>query len=354
MRNEAHALVVIDGTHGEGGGALLRTALAMSALTQQAVRIQDARGGTKYPGLDIEDITLIKALADTCNAETLGAEIGSHLVSFQPTTRPKGLKGQITSERNASKRGSNALVILNALLPVLARSGVYSSLFVEGETYGSNSLSHDYFANVTLPALRHTGLYAFPELVRAGFGREACGQVALDVEPSSLVGIDWTERGSLRSVKAIVSTASLPSTVADRIASHLLRMSQNAGLKLLVEKHDLQAGERGAFVTIWATYDRGMGGGTAIGTTSIRAETLAQMAFEELLEWMSTPSTTDPYLADQILLPLVMAESASTFTVSQLTRRFLTSVWVVKQFTPIHITVRGVENGPGTVTIQRV
>ena len=353
MRNESQTLVQIDGTHGEGGGALVRTAMVMSALTQQAVRIHEVRGATKYPGLDAEDVTLIKALSHICNAETVGVEMGSEVVSFLPTCWPRGFKGQIISDRNDSKRGANALVILSSLLPVLARSGVYSSLQVEGETFGSNSLSLDYFANVALPALKATGLYAFPELIRAGFGRESSGQVSLDVEPSSLNGINWPDRGALRKVQAIVTTCSLPVTVAERIGSHLQRMSQNAGIKLQIEHQEVEGENRGVFVTAWATYERGLGGGTAMGSTSIRAETIAQMAFEELFEWMSTSSTTDPYLADQILLPLVLAESSSVFTVSRLTQRFLTSVWVVKQFLPIHITVRGVENGPGSVSILR-
>ena len=353
MRNGSHTLVQIDGSHGEGGGALVRTALVMSALTQQPTRIHEVRGSTKFPGLDAEDLTLLRALATIVGAETVGAGIGSKSVSFLPNRRPQGFKGEILSERNDAKRGANALVVLSSLLPVLARSGVYSSLLVEGETFGSNALSHDYFANVTIPTLKHAGIYAFPELIRAGFGRESSGQVALDVEPSPIQGIEWTDRGSLKSVRAVITTTGFPSSVAERIASHLTRMAQNSGLKIGVEGYDAEGTGRGAFVTTWATYDRGIGGGTAMTTGGVRPEFVAQQAFEEMFDWMSSSATTDPYLADQILLPLALAETSSTFTVSRLTQRFLTIVWVVKQFLPIHITVRGSENGPGTVTIQR-
>jgi len=353
MRNESQTLVSIDGSHGEGGGALIRTALSMSALTQQPTRIQDVRGGTRFPGLDAEDVTLIRALADICSAETVGADLGSNVVSFLPTSRPRGFKGEIVSQRNPSNRGANSLVVISSLLPVLARSGVYSSLTVQGETFGANALSYDYFANVTLPVLKQAGLYAFPELINPGFGRESSGSVELDVEPSSLIGLEWPDRGPLKSVRATVTSSSLPPTVGERIASHLIRLGQNAGIKLQVEQIDYDAPARGVFVTTWAKYERGMGGGTAMGSTSQRAETVAQAAFQELFEWMSTSTTVDPFLADQILLPLVLAETTSTFTVSRLTQRFLTIVWVVKQFLPIHITVRGSENGQGTVTIQR-
>jgi RNA 3'-terminal phosphate cyclase (ATP) len=244
-------------------------------------------------------------------------------------------------------------VVLSALLPVLARSGVYSTLVAEGETFGNNALSYDYFANVTLSALRKTGLYAFPELLTGGFGRESKGQVALDVEPSALQGITWNERGRLKEIRAIVSTASLPPPVGERAVSHLRRLAQNSGVQMHAEHVEIGARTPGVHVTAWATYERGMGGGAAMGARGLRAETLAQLAFEEMFEWMATSSTVDPYLADQLLLPLVLAEGESVFSVSRLTPRFLTCAWVVKQFTPIHITIRGAENGPGTVSIKR-
>ena len=354
MRGESQALVVIDGMHGEGGGALVRTCLVMSALTQQPVKIQNVRAASKYPGLDVEDLTLLGALASICRAETVGAEIGSNVVSFLPTSKPCGFKGEVPAPRNDVNRGSNALVILGSLLPALARSGVYSTLLVEGETYGSNAISYDYFANVTLAAFRKAGLYAFPELNLAGFGRESRGLVAIDVEPSALSGIDWSDRGSLRSVNATVATSAIPASVGERIVSHLKNLAQSGGLKINAEHIEVEGRGPGAFVTAWAVYERGMGGGTAMGSRGIRGETLAQFAFEEMFDWMSSSATTGPFLADQILLPLVLAETPSTFSVSRLTLRFLTIVWVIKQFTPIHITVRGVENGPGVVRIEKI
>jgi len=348
-----HSLVVIDGSHGEGGGALLRTALTMASVTEQAVRINSVRGGTKFPGLDAEDMTVIRALAAMCDAETTGIELGSNAISFLPTRRPKGLTGQIEAFRNETQRGPNACVVLSTLLPVLARSGVYSSVVGEGETFGGNALSYDYFANVTIPALKRAGLYAYPELLHAGFGRESKGQVALDVEPSALNGISWVDRGKLQSVKAIVSTAQLPSPVGERAVSHLKRLAQNSGVSIVVEHIEVGARTPGIYVTAWANYDRAVGGGAAMGARGIRAETLAQHAFEEMYEWMATSGTVDPFLADQLLLPLVLADGESAFSVSRLTPRFLTCAWVIKQFAPIHITIRGAENGPGTVTIKR-
>lgn len=347
------ALIVIDGSHGEGGGAVVRTALAMSALTQQPVRIDNVRGATRFPGLDVEDLTILQALQKVCQADVTGAAPGSTSVTFLPTKRAGGLNGPLETVRSDSGRGPNANIVLGSLLPVLARSGVYSSIAADGETYGTNSLSYDAFANVTLPALRKVGLHAFPELLTAGFGRESAGTVTLDVEPSALQGIQWSDRGRLQRVQAAVVTAGVPDQIGERGVAHLKRLAHNSGVQMTIEHIRVATRQTGAYVATWAHYDRAFGGGSAMGSRGLKIESLAQLAFEELSDWMATPSTVDPFLADQLLLPLVLAEGESAFTVSRLTQRFLTCVWVVKQFTPIHITIRGPENGPGSVTIRR-
>jgi RNA 3'-terminal phosphate cyclase (ATP) len=349
----ASALIVIDGSYGEGGGALVRTALAMAAVTQQGVRIENIRAGTRFAGLDSEDLTLLSALTTITAGEAAGATLGSTSLSFLPARWPKGLNGPLLSVRTESNRIANAPVVLSALLPVLARTQMYSSLLVEGETYGVHSLSYDYFANVTLYAQRAFGLHAYPTLEAAGFGRESQGEVVLDVEPSVLQGIQWTDRGTLRSVQAVVATNGVSNNIGERALSHLRKLAQTANLPMNAVHVQVPSKSTGVFITTWATYDRGVGGGGAMGGRGLRVEMLAQNAFTQTFEWMSSDATVDPFLADQILLSAVLAEGESTFKTSKLTQRFLTTVWVVKQFTPIHITVRGTEGNPGSVTVRR-
>ncbi|OWU64685.1 MAG: hypothetical protein CBB60_008585, partial [Armatimonadetes bacterium Cent15-Ar3] len=92
---ERESLLKIDGSHGEGGGALLRTALQMSVLTQQGFRIEHIRSGTKFIGLDVEDVSLIRVLAALTDAEVSGLEPGSHSLLFVPARAPRPLKGLV-------------------------------------------------------------------------------------------------------------------------------------------------------------------------------------------------------------------------------------------------------------------
>lgn len=346
--------ILIDGSHGEGGGTLVRACLTMAALTQQPLRIDGVRSGTKFPGLDYEDLLLMRALGKSCSAEMTGAEVGSTSISFLPTRRPKGLNENLDlPEDEAHRRGASAPVVLNALVPVLARTGMYSSVSLSGETYGNRSLSFDYFQSVTMPALHKMGLYAFPDQELAGFGRESRGRVTMDVEPSALQAADLSARGKLIGCRAIVTTAELPVTISQRAIAHLGKMAENAKVPLEIEANPVDSRAAGAFITAWAIYEGGMGGATAMGQRGLRVEALAQAAFEGMLDWMATDATVDPFLADQLLITACLAEGETVFRTSRLTTRFLTSIWVIKQFLPIHITVRGSEDKAGTVTIKR-
>ncbi|HMS56618.1 MAG TPA: RNA 3'-terminal phosphate cyclase [Fimbriimonadaceae bacterium] len=345
--------ILIDGAHGEGGSALFRTALALAAITQQPVRIDSVRGGTKLQGLTLEDLTVTKAIGQSCSAEISGAQLGSTTLSFWPSHRPKGLKVDLDASDSDGRGFANAQVILNALIPVLAGTGVYSSLTVFGETFGLGALGYDSFANVTLKAYRALGIYAFPELRHAGWGRFGKGEVFLDLEPSRASGFSAPERSELKLLRAIITTSDLSSHVGTRAISHLQRLASHAGSEIDVTVNQVSADDPGAFVTVWGEYSSGVGGGAAMGQKGIRIESVAQQAFQQWMDYHQSKSTLDPYVADQILVGCALAEGETEFSVMKLTDRFLTMVWVIKQFLPIHLTVKGVVGGPGIVKIRR-
>lgn len=344
--------IIVDGSHGEGGGALFRTAIAMAALTQQPLRLTQIRGGTPYPGLDAEDLTIAKAIAASSSAETLGLELGSTNLSFLPTSRPGRFPAQLDRIEGGGRSPSGP-VVLASLLPILARLGIYSAISIEGETHGQNTLSYDAFAATTIPALRKFGLHAFPELRRAGYGRESMGEIQLQVEPSALSGVAWGDRGALRTCTGVVTTSDLPLAVGMRAKSHLEHMANSAGIPLRVSLQDIPSDTVGACVTLSAEYERGFGGAAVHGQKGLRIESIAQRAFVELTAWMESNTTVDAHLADQILVVAAIAEGSTTFSAPCLTQRLLTTIWVIKQFLPIHITVRGREGQPGTLSIHR-
>lgn len=344
------APIELDGTYGEGGGALLRAALAMSVLTQQPFHLSQVRGGTNHPGLDIEDALIIHAMAGACGADVVGGSVGSQSVTFAPKRSLGPVR--ISQDADVRGRGANGLVVLSSVLPVAARSGTYTELKMIGETYGNNTLTYDYFAHVTLGAARRMGIYAYPRLAVSGFGRENYGEVHLDVEPSAIHGVEWLTRGAMRRCNALVVTSQLPPSIGARAVAHIERLAHFSGLKMRVEAREVPGSSPGAVVTCWSEFEQGFGGVAVLGARGVRVETVAQSAFEAISSFLTSQATVDAYLADQMLLLGVLAEGRTAFTVPRLTQRLLTMIWVIKQFSPIHVTVSGTEGCPGTVTIQ--
>lgn len=349
----SRSLISLDGAHGEGGGALVRTAIALSSITQQPCRILQPRGATKRPGLVSEDAAVCKLLAEACGAELTGLSPDSRELVFAPSKPMSAVSGRLVGFKPEEEASSPiALIGLATLAPILSRTASYCEIEAPGETYGAHVLSYDYFANVTARAWKRCGLYVFPKLELAGYGRGSQGEVFLEVEPSVFHGFNWETRGSLKSIGGLITTSDLPPTVAQRGLAHLKRLSYYAGVPL--EAYALQVPSRtpGAFVTLWAEYENGLGGSTAMGVKGLRVEAVAQSAFDSLMLWTQSGATVDHYLADQLILPAVLANEPCKFSTPMLTERLATIIWVVKQFLPIHITVRGQIGEPATIAIE--
>ena len=75
-------MLTIDGSFGEGGGQILRTALALSTVTGTAFRIERIRAARERPGLLRQHLTAVNAAAAISGAAVAGARPridGAHL-----------------------------------------------------------------------------------------------------------------------------------------------------------------------------------------------------------------------------------------------------------------------------------
>lgn len=351
---DEHSPVTINGAYGEGGSALLRTALAVSGLTSQPVRVHSIRGATRKPGLTSEDLTYLHAMELLCDATVEGADLDSESLTFVPRRPPRGLSHlfDIAGFEKGVVPG-NALTVLQGLLPVLARSGVVSKVVVQGETYNSNALTYDAFELATLSAHRHQGLFAVAQQSVAGFGFGSRGEVSLEVEPSVLEGIDWSERGELVAALVIVSTAMVREDVGQRGVAKATELMAALEIDVAGEAVALRSRTPGACVTFVLEFERGIGSAVAIGQRGVRIEDVVQQAFDRMEAWYRTDATVDPYLGDQLLLAACMAEGPTTYRTSAITPRLQTMAWVIKRLMPVHITVLGRTGEAGVVSIDR-
>lgn len=326
----------------------------MGALTQRPVKIHSIRGALRKAGLNSEDLTFIAALAASTRADVTGNDLDGREVLFVPCRAPRAIEQRFdTGSFQKGGAFGSVGVIAQSLLPVLARGGAYSRIALVGETHGTNTLCFEALERSTLSVHRLQGVCAFASLTWAGYSATARGEMAFDVEPSLPLPLQWQDRGELKGCFAVLTYSEISEDIVERGVKKVKQLFEGLKLSVEVEAHSVRSRAPGISVTVWAEFERGRGSGSCLGQRGVKIEAVVESAFATFDEWFSSDATLDAYLADQILPLAVLADGKTVFTTPRVTRRLVTLSWVIKQFIPAHITIKGQEGYPGTVTVER-
>ena len=201
----------IDGSRGEGGGQILRTALSLSMVTGEPLRIERIRAGRGKPGLLRQHLTCIQAAKSLCGATVEGDELGSSSLTFHP--------GSIRSGEFAFAVGSagSATLVFQTVLPALLHGDAPTTLTIEGGTHNPNAPPFDHLAKVFLPLITRLGPGVEATLERPGFYPSGGGRFLARVHPvGRLGGLELLDRGPLEGVRVRALVAGLPRRIADR------------------------------------------------------------------------------------------------------------------------------------------
>jgi RNA 3'-terminal phosphate cyclase (ATP) len=180
----------LDGSYGEGGGQILRTALSLAAVTRMPVRIERIRAGRPKPWLRPQHLTAVQALARDCQAETSGVHLTSQTLTFRPRV-PQGGHYLIDMAAKPGSAGSVSL-IAQALLPPLLLAGAPSTLILKGGTHVPWSPPVHYLSDVFLPTLALVGAKVELTMERWGWYPQGGGEVRLKITPTRALNcIEW-------------------------------------------------------------------------------------------------------------------------------------------------------------------
>ncbi len=332
----------IDGSHGEGGGQILRTSLTLAAMTGQSIYLDRIRAKRKNPGLAPQHLTATRAVAAICDARVTGDAPGSTTLEFIPTRTPKA--GRYTfdvSEATGAGSAGAVTLILQAILLPLAFAEGDSTVTLKGGTHVAWSPPATYIDRVYLPVLRQLGLDADMTLAAWGWYPRGGGEVHLQVrgQTTSLGNLDLLDRGDLQQVTGVAAVTELPSHIPQRMsarANNLLRQAKFPG-----QVQPLREGgvAPGAGIFLVAEYDRIRAGFSALGRPGLPSNRVAEMAFAQLQEFHDSDAPVDPYLADQILLPLALASQSSRYRVAQVTPHLTTNAEAIAQFGVANVAI---------------
>jgi RNA 3'-terminal phosphate cyclase (ATP) len=198
------------------------------------------------------------------------------------------------------------------------------------------------------------GVRATIELTRWGFYPAGGGEVKVEISGGiqPLHPIQMVKRGNLQRVGGIAAVANLPAHIPQRMANRARNLLTEAGLQSSVETSRLRGAGPGAGIFLWAEYEHCIAGFTAYGQRGLPAEQVAETACEKLLAHHRSEAPVDPYLADQLILPMALADGESQAITSKVTQHLLTNVWVVQHFLSRDISVQGELGARGTIIVR--
>ncbi|UCG51359.1 MAG: RNA 3'-phosphate cyclase [Candidatus Latescibacterota bacterium] len=353
-------MIEIDGSYGEGGGQVLRTALTLSALTGQSTRIRNIRAGRRNPGLAPQHLTGVLAVARLTGAKLRGAEIGSTEILFEagpPRSPDHRYEFDVRDVARGGSAGSVTLLFQTLLLP-LAFSGRDVEVVLKGGTHVAWSPPFDYIARVYLPVLSRMGLQTDCHLDAWGFYPVGGGQVSARIgglggpESKVLGPLTLTDRGGLEKISGRAVVSNLPERIADRMSARANDVLQKLGVEIEISTHRVSGAGPGAGIFLIAEYENTTAGFSGLGRKGLPAEEVADDACRDLNAFHESGSPIDMHLADQLVLPMALASGRSEMAVCRITQHLLTNVHIIRQFVPAKIDIEGGESEPGVIVVE--
>jgi RNA 3'-terminal phosphate cyclase (ATP) len=325
--------VRIDGSQGEGGGQILRTAISLSAVTGTPVEVTGIRAKRENPGLRPSHLAAVKVVADLFGARVENLQVGAEWVRFSPSAgRFAGGPRRV----DIGTAGSISLTLM-AAIPAVSLSGNSLEIEITGGTDVRASPTIDYLRYVVSEAYRSAGIKFSLDVLKRGYYPKGVGIVRATIEPCK--GPAPAEFLNGRAVAPRITSvcSQLPKHVAERQISSALLSLEKRGIKCTNYAASFETAlSPGTSILVYSVSDFGgpFVGGDSIGEVGKRAEQVGQEAAAKYLESTLAGAAVDPFLADMLVLPMCLAKGISRYRTSRVTEHLRTNLQVASQVVP--------------------
>ncbi len=336
--------IQLDGSILEGGGQLLRVAVALSAVTRQPIQVDKIRLRREKPGLRPQHLAAVKAVAELVDADVAGLEVGSESITFRPRRST-----EMNLRVDIGTAGSTTLV-LQALMPALAFAPDRIVVTLSGGTNNPLAPSTDYMKHILVPSLRRMGYNCGVEVTKRGFYPRGGGEVKIGSRPASLLkALQLTAAGTVSSIRVVSYSCQLPSHITERMVSTASSTLQSNGFQ--VAKTEIEARQMGdpkcsvdpgCGLLIVVEYDSGaIAGFDGLGEKGIPAEKVAEEVSARALQHLHTQAQVEQHLCDQMLIWMSLASGVSEIRTSELTLHSLTCMEIARKLLTVKFEVQG-------------
>ncbi len=326
-------MIEIDGSFGEGGGQIIRTSVALSALTGKPFRIFNIRAKRSPSGLKAQHLNAVKAVAELCNANVSELKVGTQEFEFIP----KKIEAK-TLDIDIGTAGATTLV-LHALLPAALHAKEKIAFKIKGGTNNFMAPPIDNVLLVFLPMLKKFGANVNCKLIKRGYYPKGGGEIAVEVLPSDIKRIEIVERGKLLKINGIANAskqlekAKVAHREADGAAKKLKKISN-----IEIKEEYCNTLSIGTSISLAAEFENTILGADSFGKLRKPAEKVGGECAEKLLKEISSNSCIDEHLADQLIPYLALW--GGKIKASSISKHAKTNIWVAEKFLPVKFEIK--------------
>jgi len=352
--SEVRDFVEIDGSYGEGGGQILRTALMLSCLNSKPMHVTRVRGKRRRPGLLAQHLAVLQAVARISQAEVKGAANGSSEFWIVPKRTAGGVYNFNVSQLWRSVGAVS--FIMQALLPSLLFCGRPSRLNIKGGTHIPLSPPHEFIEWAFIPFIASLGVRIRATFNQPGFLPSGQGEVDYSIEPLSrtLKPVTLIERGILNRIKFTALVSGFDSSILEKMVQ--VGSERVAGRDVEVEliPRHYPGPDKASFACLCTHFSNADAAFCTLGKQEDDPVVVVSEAAAKLISFLGNRCVVEEHLADQILIYLLLAEGDSVISVPRITSHMLTNIWVMGQFFPGRIKVDGILDEQGRIYVQGI
>ena len=357
-------MIKLDGSYGSGGGALVRTALAISTLTGKPFEVDNIRAGKgDGGGLKAQHLHAIKALQQICGAKTSEIELGTKEFWYHPGKIKRGIY-----EIDIGTAGSITLFLQAIILPCLFAPGKIT-LKVKGGTCGKWQASVDYLQNVLLPHLQKFVDKIELKVLKRGYYPKGGGEVHLEITPRFKIQeyenfeqfnedlklrtakVNLVEQGTLEQIRGNVNCSA---ELEEKEIAERIKLSAESSLKEFAVPINIRTEYKstlsiGGEIVLWALFSQkgrmDFDNPTILGADCLiekgkSSEQIGKEAANKLKLEIKEKEPVDRNLADQ-LIPFISLLPRSEISVREISKHTLTNIYVIEQFLDIGFKIEG-------------